>query len=187
MRITLVRHCLPCKEEIMEVRLPPTKISSFMLLHIPEFSDRFGISYTIDGPQLEYFVYEKKTGLDISCSMTLSHDAAQKEIRVMTFYPGICLQQECRYLSSVCFLFIPQLFAAFNHFGSDNHILINTRNGVYDTFYARLQDFNFQILQGGEEDRTDLQGNFPPLILDTSMFSERPLPLLAELRFQPGN
>lgn len=158
----------------MEVRSLPTEISSFMLLHIPEFSDRFGISYTIDGPQLEYFVYEKKTGLDISCSMTLSHDAKQKKIRVMTFYPGICLQQGCRYLSSVCFFLILHHFAAFNHLGSDNRILINTRKGIYDLFYSRLLDFDFQILQG-EEDRIDITSQFLPLLLDASMFDERPL------------
>jgi len=161
----------------MEAQLPPARISTFMLSHIPEFLDRFGINFTIDGPQLEYFVYEKRTGQDISCSMTLSLDAADREITVMTFYPGICLQQGVRYLSSVCFFMIMQHFAAFHHLGSEAHILVNTRQGIYDTFYARLQDFHFQILRGGEKDRIDITSSFVPMFLDTSMISERPLPV----------
>jgi len=165
---------MPRKEETtMEV--PAAGISTFMLSHLPEFLDRFGINFTIDGPQLEYFVYEKKSGLDISCSMTLSLDAAAGQIRVMTFYPGICMQQGVRYLSSVCFFLVMHHFAAFHHLGSDRYILINTRRGIYDSFYARLQDYQFHILRGGEEDRIDIASPFLPILIDTSMVIERPL------------
>ena len=157
----------------MEVLLPAAGISTFMRSHIPEFLDRFGINYTIDGPQLEYFVYEKRSGLDISCSLTIGFDEATEEIKVMTFYPGICLQQGARYLSSVCFFLVMHHFAAFHHRESDGHILVNTRQGIYDTFYARLQDFQFHILREGEKDRIDIASPFLPILTDTSMIIER--------------
>ena len=163
------------KEETMDVQLPVAGISTFMLSHIPEFLDRFGINFTIDGPQLEYFVYEKKSGLDISCSMTLGLEAPRGQIRVMTFYPGICMQQGARYLSSVCFFLVMHHFAAFHHLGSDGHILINTRQGIFDSFYARLKDFHFYIQRGGEEDRIDIASPFLPILTDTTMIVERPL------------
>jgi len=146
-----------------------------MVSHLPEFIERFGINYTIDGPQLEYFVYEKKTNLDISCSLTVCFGAAAGEIRMMTFYPGLCLQHGCRFLSAVCFFLVMQHFANFHHIESECRILINTRQGVFDTFYAMLKDFDFHLVICGEDDRVDIQSRFLPLGMDTSMISERAL------------
>jgi len=146
-----------------------------MVSHLREFFDRFGINFTIDGPQLEYFVYENKAGLDISCSLTVKYDKTAGKIRVMTFYPGICLQQGVRYLSAVCFFMIMQHFAGFHHIKSDCRIQLNTRKGIYKNFFALLKDFDFQVLAGAEEDRIDIESPFLPLAMDTSMISERPL------------
>jgi hypothetical protein len=165
----------PARRPAMDVQLPPSGISAFMVSHLPDFFDRFGISYTIDGSQFEYYVYEKKTGLDISCSLTLSFDAAAGQINVMTFYPGLCLQQTPRYLSAVCFFVVMHHFGNFHHLGPGCEILINTRKGVFDTFYAQLQDFDFHILASGEEDRVDIQSCLLPLAMDTSMVGQRAL------------
>jgi len=154
-------------------QLPGAGISPFMVSHLPDFLDRFGISFSVDGPQLEYFVYEKKSGLDISCSLTFSLDAATGRITVMTFYPGICLLQGCRYLSAVCFFLILQHFARFHHITADCGILLKTRRGVFDAFYALLGDFDFHVLLGGEEDSVDIRGRFLPLAMDISMIDRR--------------
>jgi len=146
-----------------------------MVSHVPEFLARFGINYTIDGPQLEYFVFDKKCHLDISCSLTVGFDAAAGQIRVMTFYPGICLQQGVRFLSAVCFFLIMHHFAKYHHIVSGCRIMLNTRQEVFDTFYALLHDFDFDILAYGEEDRIEIQSRFLPLYIDTSMISERTL------------
>lgn len=159
----------------MEVQPSAVVLSAFMLSHIPEFHHRFGINFTIDGPQLEYFVYEKRSGLDISCSLTVGFDEATGQIRVMTFYPGICMQQGVRYLSAVCFFLVMQHFAAFHRLGPGGSILVNTRQGIYDTFYARLQDFDFHIQGCSEEDRVDIVSRLLPLPVDISMIRERPL------------
>jgi len=159
----------------MDVQLPTTGCSAFMVSHLPEFFARFGINYTIDGPQLEYFVYEKKNGLDISCSLTVCRDETAGEIRMMTFYPAISLQQGCRFFSAVCFFMVMQHFANFHHIASGCQILINTRKGIFDAFYALLKDFDFHIVICGEEDRVDIQSRFLPLDMDTSMIGERPL------------
>jgi hypothetical protein len=159
----------------MDVYLPPPGVSAFMVSHLPDFFDRFGISFTIDGPQFEYYVYEKKTGQDISCSLTVNLDEAAGQINVMTFYPGLCQQQTPRYLSAVCFFMVMHHFGNFHHMGSDCEILINTRKGVFNSFYSQLQDFDFHILKSGEEDRVDIQSCLLPLIMDTSMINQRPL------------
>ena len=157
----------------MEVQLPPAGLSAFMVSHLPDFFDRFGISFTIDGPQLEYYVYEKKTGQDISCSLTVSFGEASGQINVMTFYPGLCQQQTPRYLSTVCFFMVLQHYANFHHMGSGCEILINTRRAVFDTFYAQLQDFDFHVMERDEEDRVDIQSYLLPLGMDTSMINQR--------------
>ena len=146
-----------------------------MASHLPEFFDHFGIEYTIDGPQSEYFVYNIKDHLDISCSLTLNFDEAAGQINFMTFYPGIFLQKECRYLSAVCFFLVIHHFANFHHIGSGCQILFNTRQGIFDAFYAHLKDFDFHVLARTEKDRVNVQSFFMPLAIDTSMISERPL------------
>jgi len=159
----------------MDTQQPLTGCSDFMASHLPEFFEHFGIDYTIDGPQSEYFVFNIKDHLDISCSLTLNFDEAAAQINFMTFYPGIFLQKGCRYLSAVCFFLVIHHFANFHHIGPGCRIFFNTRQGVFDTFYAHLNDFNFLILACGEEDRVDVQSLFIPLVIDTSMISERPL------------
>ena len=159
----------------MDKQLPTTGCSDFMTSHLSDFFERFGINYTIDGPQLEYFVFKKDNGEDISCSLTGYFDEQTGEIKMMTFYPNICSQEDCRYLSAVCFFLVMQHFANFHHIESDCQILFNTRQGVFDTFYALLQDFDFHIIVHGEMDRIDIQSRFHPLGMDTSMISERAL------------
>lgn len=159
----------------MNALQPLTGVSAFMVTHLPDFFDRFGISFTIDGPQLEYFVYEKKTGLDISCSLTFNFDETAGQINVMTFYPGLNLHPGTRYLSAVCFFMVMQHLANFHHIESACQIMLNTREGVFDTFYALLQDFDFHILIYGEEDRIDIESRFLSLAINTSMINERAL------------
>ncbi len=159
----------------MEVQLPPAAVSPFMVSHLPDFFDRFGINFTIDGPQFEYYVYEKKTGRDISCSLTVNFGKAKGQINIMTFYPGLCQQETPRYLSAVCFFMVIQHYANFHHMGSDCQILINTRKEVFDAFYAQLQDFDFHILKNGDEGRVDIQSHLVPLVMDTSMIGQRAL------------
>ena len=165
----------PVRIPAMDTQLPTTGCSEFMVSHLPDFFNRFGISYTIDGPQLEYFIYDKESGQDISCSLTGFFDHEAGEIRMMTFYPGICLQHDCHYLSAVCFFMVMQHFANFHHIKSDCLILFNTRQEVFDRFWALLQDFDFRIMAYGEENRIGIQSLFQPLGMDTSMINIRAL------------
>ena len=154
----------------------PALATAFLSAHLPDFFDRFGLDFTIDGPQLEYFVYEKKTGLDISCSLTFSFDETAGQIQVMTFYPGLHLLPVTHYLSAVCFFMIIQHFANFHHIQRECRILLSTRQGVFDTFYAQLKDFDFHILLHGVDDQIDIGSRFLHPVLDTSMIIERALP-----------
>jgi len=146
-----------------------------MAAHRSDFFDRFGISFCIDGPQMEYFVYQKQTGLDISCSLTLSFDAVAGQVDVMTFYPGLYLHPQTHYFSAVCFFMVIHHFAQFHHVERDCQILLNTRIEVFDTFYSLLKDFDFHLLVNGKKDRVDIQGRCLSLVIDTSMFKERAL------------
>ena len=157
----------------MDVPVPTVGVSAFMVTHLPEFFDRFGISFTIDVTQLEYYIYEKKSGQDVSCSMTVDFDETAGQITVMTFYPGLCLLSEVRYLSAVCFFLVMQHAANFYRIRTECSIRINTRRGIFDAFYAQLKDFDFQVLKGGEEDRIDILSRFLPLAMDTSMIAQR--------------
>ncbi|MBU1139489.1 MAG: hypothetical protein KKA76_10960, partial [Proteobacteria bacterium] len=99
----------------MHVIHPLSSATAFMAAHRSDFFDRFGISFCIDGPQMEYFVYQKQTGLDISCSLTLSFDAVAGQVDVMTFYPGLYLHPQTHYFSAVCFFMVIHHFAQFHH------------------------------------------------------------------------
>ena len=159
----------------MDAQQPTCPVSAFLTSHLSDFFDHFGINFCIDGPQLEYFVYEKQTGLDISCSLTVNFDDAAGEINVMTFYPGLCLHPGTRYLSAVCFYLVMQHFANFHHIHSDCRICLHTRKAVFDTFYAALKDFDFHVTLCNREDRVDIESCFLSSDFDTTMILERPL------------
>ena len=76
---------------------------------------------------------------------------------------------------SVCFFLVIHHFANFHRIGHGCEILFNTRQGLFDTFYAHLKDFDFHVLARTEKDRVNVQSLFIPLAIDTSMISERPL------------
>lgn len=92
---------------------PPSRLSAFMASHLPDFFERFGISFCIDGPQLEYFIYQKQSGKDVSCSLTVSYDETAKQITVMTFYPGLNLFPETRFFQRFAFLWSPIILRCF--------------------------------------------------------------------------
>lgn len=156
----------------MNTLYSPSTVSPFMLAHLPDFFDHFGINFCIDGPQLEYFVYQKKTGLDISCSLTVNFDYKVSQINVMTFYPGLYLHSGTRYLSAVCFFMIMQHFSNFYNIKYNCRICLNTRKSVFDVFYASLKDFNFHIQLHGKEDFIAIESSFLSLNIDTKMIVE---------------
>jgi hypothetical protein len=148
-----------------------------MSSHFTDFFNNFGISFSIDGPQLEYFVFMKETGIDISCSLTLGFDDPPGGIDVMTFYPGLNLHPNTRYLSAVCFFMVMQHFANFHHIGVNCRIHLNTCRDVFDSFYSLLGDFDFHVMLGGAAgNMINIESQFLPLNIDTSMFDLRALP-----------
>lgn len=154
---------------------PSPSISAFMKCHLHDFFHDFGIGYCIDGPQLEYFVFQKKTGRDISCSLTVSYDCAIAEIYVMTFYPGLWQYPQTKYLSAVCFFLVIQHVANFNHIECDCRINLNTERAIFNKFYSLLKDFDFHIQSYYKDKRVCIQSPFLSSKIDTSMFIERAL------------
>lgn len=151
--------------------------STFIASHLPHFFNHYGISYSIDGPQLEYFVFQKITGNDISCSVTVNFDEAAGQINVMTFYPGLWLHPETRYFSAVCFFMVLNHFANFHHINCGCRISLKTGTDVFEHFYSLLKDFDFHVLFIGEGERVEIESGFLPLGIDTSMLLERVLVL----------
>ena len=154
---------------------PPVGLSCFMSSHLPDFFHRFGLGFCIDGPQLEYFVFQKNTGLDISCSLTVNFDGKKQQINVMTFFPGLNLHPDTHYFSAVCFYMVMHHFANFHHIKSNCTIFLNTRQVVFNTFYALLQDFDFHMLPTGKNDHVDIESQLSYRMTDTSMFAKRAL------------
>ncbi|WP_300673658.1 hypothetical protein [Desulfoluna sp.] len=159
----------------MNAFLPHPEVSTFMTSHLPDLFERYGMNFCIDGPQLEYFVYQKKTGLDISCSLTVNLDDDAGKINVMTFYPGLSLLPGSRYLSAVCFFIVMQHFANFHQIKRVCRICLHSKKAIFDSFYALLQDFNFHLQKSGEKDRVDVESFFRSSNIDTSMVIERAL------------
>ncbi len=161
----------------MDDTRPDEKSSMFMANHLPVFLTNFGINFCIDGPQLEYFVYKKTTGQDISCSLTIDFDKPSGQINVMTFYPGLLLHPRTRYFSAVCFFMVLNHFANFHHITFDCRICLNTKQEVFDDFYSLLKDFDFHVMLIGKDNRVEIESCFFPLDIDTSMLIERALEL----------
>ena len=159
----------------MNAICPEAMSSFFISSHLPDFLNHFGMNFCIDGPQLEYFVYKKTTGKDISCSLTVNFDELAGQINVMTFYPGLCLHPNSRYFSAVCFFMVLNHFANFHHIHSDCRIFLKTRNEVFNDFYSLLNDFDFHVLLLGKDNSVDIESCFFPLGIDTSMLLERAL------------
>ena len=154
---------------------PDAKYSVFMSSHLPDFLNDYGINFTIDGPQLDYFVYKKTTGKDISCSLTFDFNKQAGQIDVMTFYPGLYLHPCTRYFSAVCFFMVLNHFANFHHITSECRIFLKTRSEVFYDFYSLLNDFDFHVLLSGKDNRVEIESCFFPLGIDTSMLLERAL------------
>ena len=152
---------------------PDARFSVFMSSHLPDFFNHFGINFSIDGPQLEYFVYKKPTGIDIYCSLTFNFDEPARQINVMTFYPGLWLHPSTRYFSAVCFFMVLNHFANFHHINSDCRIVLNTKKEVFNNFYSLLNDFDFHVLLIGNDNHVEIESCFFPLGYDTSMLIER--------------
>ncbi|AGF79396.1 hypothetical protein UWK_02865 [Desulfocapsa sulfexigens DSM 10523] len=161
----------------MDTPSPPGIFSTFITSHLPQFLDHFGINYCIDGPQIEYFVFQKITGADISCSVTINLDETAGQINVMTFYPGLLLHPKTRYFSAVCFFMILNHFANFHHIVNGCRISLNTRPEVFEHFYSLLKDFDFHVLLIGKGGQIAIESCFFPLGVDTSMLIERAIVL----------
>ncbi len=151
------------------------RISAFIDSHLSDFLDHFGIGFCVDGPQVEYFVYQKVSGKDISCSLTVNLDRDAEKINVMTFYPGLCLHPRTRYFSAVCFFMVLNHFANFHHIKCGCRILLKTRKDVFDDFYSLLKDFDFHVSLIGKDALLEIESCFLPLGIDTSMIIERSL------------
>jgi len=154
---------------------PNASLSAFIASHLPDFLNQFGMNFCIDGPQLEYFVYQKTTGKDISCSLTVNFDEDAGQINVMTFYPGLCLHPSTRYFSAVCFFMVLNHFANFHHIKCNCRILLRTQKEVFDNFYSLLKDFDFHVSLTGKDTLVEIESCFLPLGIETSMLFERAL------------
>ena len=154
---------------------PDSRLSVFMASHLFDFLTHFGINFCVDGPQLEYFVYKKITGRDISCSLTFNFDEPRGQINVMTFYPGLWQHPRTQYFSAVCFFMVLNHFANFHQIKCDCRILLKTRKEVFVDFYSLLKDFDFHVLLICTDGRVKIESCFSPLGIDTSMLIERAL------------
>jgi hypothetical protein len=150
------------------------KPSLFIQKNTPPFLDRFGIFFTIDGPQIGYCISELKSKKDISCSIEISMDREKKRIDVLMFYPGLSQLPDTHYFSAVCFFLVIHHFTLYFHLTSEYSIFLRTKPNIYNSFYAHFIDFKFSINHNGKDLLGDASCRFHPMDVDVSMITERP-------------
>ncbi|MCB2184222.1 MAG: hypothetical protein KQH63_19525 [Desulfobulbaceae bacterium] len=145
----------------------------FVAEKIPLFLQRFGISFTVEGSQITYCVYEKASGKDVSCSLEICIDHPAQRINVLMFYPGLSQLLDTHYFSAACFFLVIYHFAQYFKVSADYTIHLETKVHTFNSFYARLKDFDFQILHRISDTDVELSCHFCPLVFDTSVIGQR--------------
>ncbi|MFH1156725.1 MAG: YkgJ family cysteine cluster protein [Pseudomonadota bacterium] len=146
-------------------------VSPFMMTHIPDFLQRFSLSYFREVSCIEYYLKTKGKEDPISRSLTLSHDVFAKSLCVSKFYPEIYKEDAPKYHSAVCFYLILHHAAQQFHLYGNSRIQLETRVQVFDSFYSRLLDFDFSVQHRRGLDNYGIQGKFHGETVDTTMIT----------------
>lgn len=146
------------------------QVSGFLTMHVPEFHERFSLSFeNCDRTCIEYFLYSKEKLSEISRSLIVSHERFSKSLYVSKFYPEIYKEINCRYLSASCFYIM--VHHAIHRFNLADNCSINleTDDQVFDSFYSKLKDFDFRIQISRPAHRVYLRGHYHHMPFSTSM------------------
>jgi hypothetical protein len=148
--------------------------NNFLLTHIPELLERFSLSYeACDDTCMSYFLYSKESSTTISRNLIVSHAVFSKSLYVSKFYPEIYKKFNCRYLSAACFYLIAHHAIQTFHLQDNCCVNLETEDTVYDSFYSRLNDFDFKIQYHRPANRSYVRGRYHQIPLATDMITVR--------------
>ncbi len=146
------------------------KESNFLMIHIPELLERFSLSYEKnDATCIEYFLFSKNTLVEISRSLIVSHEIFSKSLYVSKFYPEIFKELNCKYLSAACFYIMAHHAIQQFHLSDNCWVNLEAENTVFDSFYSRLNDFNFKVQSNRPANRVSLRGRYHEMPFHTDM------------------
>lgn len=154
---------------MMSASIP--QASRFMLIHIPELLARFSLSYEMDDTCIEYYLFSKEKLAEISRSLIVSYEIFSKSLYVSKFYPEIYREMNCKYLSAACFYLMAHHAVRQFHLAENCCVNLETENNVFDTFYSRLNDFEFKIQCNRPSNRVYLRGHYHEIPFSTNMIS----------------
>ena len=153
---------------------PEAYASEFILNKISLLLQRFSFSYCLRDRMGEYYITDRATGSVVSFAVILTNNTFAHQIHVCKFYPGLYRLDHCRYLSAASFFLCLHHFAQQYSLDRDYSIFLQSRQEVYNDFYATLKDFSFQILHPGPGENVDVLSPYVPIAIDTS--TVQPLP-----------
>ena len=119
--------------------------SAFLMQHIPELLNRFSISFHQDDSCIEYFLFSKQQQKHISKNLIVSHESFSHSLYVSKFYPELYKELKCKYLSAALFYLMAHHAIGLFHLKENCCVNLESQIDVFNNFYSKLQDFNFQI------------------------------------------
>ncbi len=134
--------------------------SKFLMTYLPLLLKRFLLSYEQDSTCLEYFLYSKEKMRPISKNLVVSHDLFSGSLYVAKFYPEIFREMNCKYLSAACFYLMAHHAIKIFHLSDHCCVNLETETEVFNTFYSRLNDFDFKITYKRPSERVCLRGQY---------------------------
>lgn len=139
--------------------------------HMPELFQRFELSYERDHSCIEYFLYSKEKHEEISRTLIVSHEIFSKSLNVSKFYPEIYKELNGKYLSAACFYMLAHHAVEQFHLCDLCDVNLETETAVFESFYSKLNNFNFKIKYSRVADRVCLKGQYHKFDFSTDMIT----------------
>lgn len=121
---------------------------------------------------MEYTIHSIESSQEISKALAFSMETVSSSVYVSRFYPEIYRQLNCKYLSAACFYLL--IHHAALCFELPDHCSVNleTDRNVFNTFYAKLNDFDFHVHVSRPCDRVSLRGTYHRMPFSSRIFHE---------------
>lgn len=146
--------------------------SQFLSLHMPVLLKKFSLTYKKDYSCIEYFLYSNDRLRKISRTLIVSHEIVSDSLYVSKFYPEIYKELNCKYLSAACFYLMAHHAAKLFHLHDNCCVTLETESTVFDTFYSRLNEFDFKIRYSRPANRLCLKGRYHELPFSTAVIKQ---------------
>ena len=139
--------------------------------HVGLLTSRFSISYRHEFGCIDYYIDDIRSHTRVSKEILFTEDRLKNRIVISRFYPQLYKQTESKYLSAISFFLMVHHFMGINTIPSGCDIYLSAKPAVFQNFYRKLQDFNFQILGPKTGDYLDAISPFEAAGVDTSMIT----------------